>query len=87
MDLLELALRSVAAEHSDNPMYFVLPAFRISSRAGMDSSKGVSGTISKCKGVDRSRIRTRIDTMQVVEVRGKAKSFDCAFNVGFDVGG
>lgn len=42
MNTLELALRSVDAEHSDRPMYFVLPALRISSSAEMDSSKGVS---------------------------------------------
>lgn len=47
-DSLELALRSVAAEHSERPMYLVLPALRISSRAGMDSSNGVSGFISLC---------------------------------------
>ena len=41
-DILELALRSVAAEHSDRPMYLVFPARRISSRAGIDSSRGVS---------------------------------------------
>lgn len=39
---LEFALRSVAAEHSDRPMYFVLPALRIESRAGIDCSSGVS---------------------------------------------
>lgn len=44
-DPLELAFRSVAVEHSDNPIYFVFPAFRISSRAGMDSSKGVFGSM------------------------------------------
>lgn len=38
---LELALRSVAAEHSERPMYFVFPAFRSSSSAGIDSSRGV----------------------------------------------
>ena len=42
---IELALRRVAAEHSDRPMYLVLLAFRISSRAGMDSSRGVLGSI------------------------------------------
>lgn len=41
-DKLACALRKVAAEHSDNPMYFVFPARRSSSRAPMDSSKGVS---------------------------------------------
>ena len=40
--ILELALRRVAAEHSDKPIYLVLPALRISSRAGIDSSNGVS---------------------------------------------
>lgn len=45
-DGLELALRSVAAEHSDRPMYLVLPARRISSSAGMDSSSGVSDLVS-----------------------------------------
>lgn len=41
-DLLELAFRNVAAEHSDKPIYFVFPALRISSSAGIDSSRGVS---------------------------------------------
>lgn len=41
-DVLELALRSVAADHSESPMYLVLPAFRSSSSAGIDSSRGVS---------------------------------------------
>ena len=40
--VLEFALRSVAAEHSERPMYFVLPALRIASRAGMECSRGVS---------------------------------------------
>jgi hypothetical protein len=40
--VLEFALRSVAAEHSERPMYFVLPALRIASRAGMECSSGVS---------------------------------------------
>jgi hypothetical protein len=39
---LELALRSVAAEHSERPIYLVFPALRIPSRAGIDSSNGVS---------------------------------------------
>lgn len=41
-NILELALRRVAAEHSERPIYFVLPARRSSSRAVMDSSSGVS---------------------------------------------
>ena len=40
--LLEFALRRVEAEHSDRPMYFVLPAARRESRAGMDWDRGVS---------------------------------------------
>lgn len=41
-NILEFAFRKVAAEHSESPIYFVLPARRISSRAPMDSSNGVS---------------------------------------------
>jgi hypothetical protein len=48
-NVLEFALRSVAAEHSESPMYLVFPALRISSRAGMDSVRGVSISISNCK--------------------------------------
>ena len=44
---LELARRRVAAEHSESPMYFVFPAFRISSRVVIDSSRGVSDTVRK----------------------------------------
>lgn len=43
---LEFALRSVAAEHSESPMYLVFPALRISSSAGIDSVRGVSMKIS-----------------------------------------
>lgn len=39
---LELALRRVLAEHSDSPMYFVFPALRMESRAGIEDSRGVS---------------------------------------------
>ena len=42
VDVLELALRRVLAEHSDSPMYFVFPALRMESRAGMEDSRGVS---------------------------------------------
>lgn len=41
-DVLEFALRSVSAEHSERPMYFVFPAARIESRAGIDWERGVS---------------------------------------------
>ena len=40
--VLELAFRRVLAEHSDSPMYFVFPALRMESRAGMEDSRGVS---------------------------------------------
>jgi hypothetical protein len=40
--VLECALRRVLAEHSDSPMYFVFPALRMESRAGMEDSRGVS---------------------------------------------
>jgi hypothetical protein len=40
--VLEFAFRKVAAEHSERPIYFVFPALRSSSRAGIDSSRGVS---------------------------------------------
>jgi hypothetical protein len=44
--LLEFALRSVAAEHSDSPIYLVFPAWRISASAGIDSWRGVSVLLS-----------------------------------------
>lgn len=46
-DVLELAFLRVAAEHSDRPMNLVLPALRISSSVEMDSSSGVSGSVSE----------------------------------------
>lgn len=42
-DLLEFAFLRVAAEHSESPMYFVLPSLRSESKAVIDSSRGVSG--------------------------------------------
>lgn len=47
-DSLEFALRSVAAEHLERPIYLVLPALQISSRAGIESSRGVLGSI-RCR--------------------------------------
>lgn len=44
--ILEFALRKVVAEHSERPMYLVLPALRIASSAGMDSVRGVSVFVS-----------------------------------------
>lgn len=46
-DSLELAFFSVDAEHSERPIYFVFPCFRISSSAVIDSSRGVS-VINAC---------------------------------------
>jgi hypothetical protein len=43
--VLELALRRVSAEHSDRPMYFVFPALRRESRAGIEDSRGVSACL------------------------------------------
>jgi len=43
--VLEFAFRSVLAEHSERPMYLVLPDLRHSSSAGMDSSSGVLGSM------------------------------------------
>lgn len=45
-DLLELALRKVAAEHSESPICLVFPALRISSSAAIDSDRGVSRQVS-----------------------------------------
>lgn len=64
-NLLEWALRSVLAEHSERPMYLVFPALRISSSAGMDSSRGVSTQVSIRPAV-RIRQRTWVDSMQIV---------------------
>ena len=62
--VLEFALRSVSAEHSDSPMYFVLPALRIASRAGMDCSSGVSGwSLLALRSSEEVRIHTWIDTV------------------------
>lgn len=85
--LLELALRSVAAEHSERPMYFVLPALRISSRAGIDSVRGVSTRVSKMDIITPVIGHTGIYPVQIVEIRGEAKSLNRAFDVLLDVRG
>lgn len=86
-NVLELALRSVLAEHSDRPMYFVLPALRISSRAGIDSSSGVSGDQKSAAGSWKSQAArpTRIDTMQIVQIRRETQSLNRAIDVLFDM--
>jgi hypothetical protein len=47
-NVLEFARRSVAALHSLIPIYFVLPALRSSSSAGIESSSGVFGSM-RCR--------------------------------------
>ena len=86
--LLELALRNVAAEHSDKPMYFVFPCFRISSRAGIDSSRGVSARdelVGITYGIEG--LHTRINSMQVVEIRCESEALDGSIDICLDVGG
>lgn len=85
-NLLELALRSVLAEHSERPMYLVFPALRISSSAGMDSSRGVSTQVSIGPAIRISQ-HTWVDSMQIVEIGSKAQSVDGALDVLLDVGG
>lgn len=85
-DSLELALRRVAAEHSDNPIYLVLPAARISSRAGIDSVRGVSEKVSYYSRNLCGR-RTGINSVQIIQVRGEAQSFDGAVDILLDVRG
>lgn len=52
---LEFAFRSVLAEHSDRPIYLVFPTFRISSRAGMESSSGVSSPGRKQRALTKKQ--------------------------------
>lgn len=59
-EVLEFALRRVEAEHSESPMYFVLPARRIESRAGMDCSRGVSGV-----GIVRRDVGGKLEIWEV----------------------
>jgi hypothetical protein len=67
-------------------MYFVIPALRISSRAGIDSSRGVSiyHKISQGLGHLIGR-RTGINSMKIIEIRGETQSLYSAVNVRFDV--
>ena len=88
-NLLELAFRRVWAEHSDRPMYFVLPALRSESSAGMDSSRVVSTIVSRLyqeKEESTDEILTRINPVEVVEIRREAQSLDGAVNVAQDMG-
>lgn len=85
--ILELALRRVAAEHSERPIYLVLPALRSSSRAGIDSSRGVSIAVSMDHISPQITEHTGIDAMEIVQIRGKTKPFNSAFDILFDVRG
>lgn len=79
---LALALRNVDAEHSESPIYLVFPAFRISSRAVTDSSNGVSVECGQTAvGIVDESLRTGIDPVEVVQIRSKAKSLDCALDI------
>lgn len=86
---LEFALRNVAAEHSESPIYLVLPALRISSRAGMDSVRDVSIEISNLRlEDDHVGIRlTGVNPVQIVQIRCKAKSLNSSFDVLLDMRG
>jgi len=84
--VLEFALRSVAAEHSERPMYLVLPAARIESRAGMDCSRGVSCCFPLVdRRTRRRKGHTGVDAVEVIEIWRKAQTLDRAFDVRFDV--
>lgn len=73
-------------------MYLVLPAFRMRSRAGIDSSRGVSAP-EHCQSPDErqhqgwaGRILTGVDSMEVIEIRGEAESFDGTLDIFLDMG-
>lgn len=68
-------------------MYFVLPAFRISSRAEIESSRGVSVTseLAGRHNIHRTSKHTRVNAMEVVKVRGETESLDCSLDVSLDV--
>ena len=84
-------MRSVAAEHSERPIYFVFPAFRSSSKAGMDSSRAVSSQAYELmESLPPWRIEeklTGIDSVEIVQVRCEAKPLHCPFNILLDVSG
>lgn len=65
-------------------MYFVFPALRISSRAGIDSSSGVSIHIRKSAAVEIYK-RTRINSVEVIQIWGETEPANCAVDVLFDV--
>jgi len=91
-DKLEFALRKVAAEHSDKPMYFVFPVRRSSSKAPMDSSRGVSLIVKlgyRFKGIldvlTGFYIRTGVDSVEVVEIGSESEPVNRPLDVILDV--
>lgn len=66
-------------------MYFVLPALRISSRAGIDSVRGVSIEISKVDMDIKAIGRTGIYPVEIVKIRSKPKSLNGAFDILLNV--
>jgi hypothetical protein len=66
-------------------MYFVLPALRISSRAGIDSVRGVSIKINKVNMKIIAIRRTGIYPMEIVKIRSKSKSLNGALDILLDV--
>lgn len=69
-------------------MYLVFPAFRISSSAGIDSSRGVSaGSESVNEICMVVGLPTRINSMEIVEVWSKAEPFDSSLYIFLDVRG
>jgi hypothetical protein len=64
-------------------MYLVLPALRISSRAGIDSVKAVSIEISNLRLEDDHICiqLTGVNPVQIVQIRRKAKSLNSSINV------
>jgi len=91
-DKLVFALRKVAAEHSDKPMYFVFPVRRSSSRAPIDSSRGVSLVVKLGYRFEGSRdvlrvfyIRTGVDSVEIVEIGSESEPVNRSLDVFLDV--
>lgn len=90
-DLLALAFSKVAAEHSDRPIYFVLPSRRSLSRAPMDSSSGVSEIcllvqmLSRIMVCGKPRL-TWVYAVEIVEVGSEAEPLNGTLNVLIDMG-
>lgn len=72
-------------------MYLVFPARRIASRAGIDSSSGVSMDYVSTGKQDLLSLpdvlRTWINAMEIVEVRSETESLNSSVNVLLDMRG